>query len=405
MNVMNFKKIFLFLISTGSLNAMETTFRHQPTSFPQPRFARNNLGSFEFRVAHDSAKSSFNQQGNVVGLLDFNGTADLLKRFTDSTLPYNNSATFGKAIMSGELSTLQYNFTIIQNFGSNFFAYGAVTLSTDTLKNLLIQPVKNSCTLTSQAEIDANPEFKAYLESLQTLLSCNCSSVQNNIGPNVFTFGYTKSLNHFKRLDFIDVTAQTGICIPLMSLDKNQPVLSALPFTHNVNLGIPIMLNCAFGFYDWLNLGATGLVTLFIKNDQIIPLNTTATKNSVLISQQGLTEVHHQPFIYFNAYIEAEQLVPRLTFLFAASYEQQFSTCYKSCNQTKFSNAIINKYPTHHAWQMLNLTFSGELDLASDSNKIMPRIKCMYVFPVWGVAVFKTSELMGQLAIECAYQF
>lgn len=408
MNVMNFKKIFLFLLSASSLNAMETTFRHQPTSFPQPRFARHNLGSFEFRVAHDTANSSFNKQGNVVGLLNFNGSTDLLKRFTDRTLPYNNSSTFGKAVMSGELSTLQYNFTITQNFGSNFFAYGAVTLSTDTLKNLLIQPIKNNCILTSQAEIDANPELKAYLENLQNLLhnnSCNNAIVQNNIGPNIFTFGYTKSLTHFKRLDFIDVTAQTGFCVPLMYLDKNQPVLSALPFTHNVNLGIPIMLNCAFGFYDWLNLGTTGLVTLFIKNDQIVPLNTTTTNNAVLISEQGLTEVHHQPFIYFNAYIEAEQLIPRLTLLFAASYEQQFPTTYHSSNQTKFPNNLINKYPTHHEWQLLNLTFSGELDMATETNKIMPRIKCMYVFPVWGISVFKTSELMGQLAIECAYQF
>lgn len=386
---------------------METTFRHQPTSFPQPRFARNYLGSFELRIAQDTAKNSFDAQGNVVGLLNFNGPTDLLKRFVNTNLPYNNTETFGKAIMSANLSTLQYNFTFTQNFGSHFFAYASITASQDTLKNLLIQPITNNCNLMSQADINANLALKTYLQDLQNLLTNNCDKgiVQNNLGPNIFTIGYTTSLQHFNRLDFIDITAQTGLCLPLTSLDKNQPILSALPFTHNVNLGIPVMLNCALGFYDWLNLGATGLITFFIKNDQIIPLNTTKTTNAVLISEYALTEVAHHPFVYFNAYLEAEQLIPRLTCLVAMSYAKQFSTHYSSTNQTMFSDNLINKYPTHHAWQRLNLTFSGELDLTINNSKIMPRIKCMYVLPVWGTSVFKTSELMGQLALECTYNF
>ena len=387
---------------------MESTFRHQPTSFPQPRFSRKNLGSFELRVAHDTAKNSFDAQGNVVGLLNFNGSTNLLKRFVNTTLPYNNTETFGKAIMSAELSTLQYNFTLTQNFGSHFFAYCSITTSQDTLKNLLIQPITNNCLLISQTDIDANPTFKTYLQDLQNLLTnnnCDSGIIQNNIGPTVFTIGYTTSLTDFKHLDFIDITAQTGICLPLTPLDKNQPVLSALPFTHNVNLGIPVMVNCAFGLYDWLNLGATGLLTVFIKNDQIIPLNTTRTNNAVLICEQGLTEVAHHPFLYFNTYFEAEQLIPRLTCLFALTYAKQFATSYKTTDQTKFPNILVNQYPTHHAWELLNLVFSGELDLSQDNYRIMPRIKCMYVLPVWGASVFKTSELMGQFAIECTYSF
>ncbi len=63
----------------GSLQAMNTTFRHQPNPFPQPRFARKNLNSWELNVAHQVAKNSFNNDGNVVGLLDFNGQPTYLK--------------------------------------------------------------------------------------------------------------------------------------------------------------------------------------------------------------------------------------------------------------------------------------------------------------------------------------
>ncbi len=407
-NIMNFKLFFFLLLFSTSLQAMNTTFRHQPNSFPQPYFARHNLGSLELKIAHQVAKNSFNHDGNLVGLLDFNGPTDLLKRFVNTTLPYNNSETFGTAIISGEISTLQYNFSANQNFGSHFFAAAQTTYSIDFLKNLLIQPLRNNCQFLTQAEINAHPELKTYLQNLTKILTpdnCNTGALQNSIGPSLFTLGYTTSLQHFDYLDFIDITAQTGFCIPVIYPDQNQHTIFALPFNQNINLGIPLMINCAAGMYDWLNFGASGLVIAYLKNDQIIPLNTTATTNQVLLDQKGLVQVQHHPFIYLNAYIEAEQLIPRLTLLCGMSYAKQFATCYNSSNPTKFPNSIINAYPTHKSWEILNVTLSGEVDLASQDCKLMPRIKCMYIFPVWGISVFKTSELMGQFAFECTYDF
>lgn len=405
---MNYKLIFLFLIFSPSLQAMNTTFRHQPNSFPQPRFARKNLNSWEFNVAHQVAKESFNDDGDVVGLLDFNGPTNLLKRFVNSTLPYNDSQTFGTAIMSGEMSTLQYNFAVAQNFGSHFFATAQTTYSIDSLKNLTMQPLRNNCQLLTQTEIDAIAGLQTYLQDLTQLLTpdnCNSGIIQNSVGPSIFTFGYTTSLQHFDYVDFVDITAQTGFCVPVIQLNTTCSKLSVLPLNHNVNLGIPVMLNLAVGLYDWLNFGATGLAIAYIKNDQIIPLNTTATNNNVLFDESGLVQVQHHPFVYFNAYVEAEQILPRLTFLFGMSYAKQFATCYKTCNPSKFANSIINAYPTHKPWETFNFVFSGEIDLSMQDSIIMPNIKCMYILPVWGVSVFKTSELMGQLMIECTYNF
>ncbi len=405
---MKYKLIFLFFTFSMSLQAMNTTFRHQPNSFPEPRFATKNLNSWEFNVAHQVAKNSFNDDGNVVGLLDFNGPTNLLKRFVNTTLPYNNSDTFGTAIMSGNMSTLQYNFAVTQNFGSHFFGAIQTTYSIDSLKNLFIQPLRNKCQLLTQTEIDANQELKTYLQDLTKLLTpdnCKSGVIQNSIGPSIFTAGYTTNLQHFDYVDFVDITVQTGFCVPVIYLDQNCTTLSALPFNQNVNLGIPLMLNIAVGLYDWLNFGSTGLVIAYLKNDQIVPLNTTATTNDVLIDQNGFVQVHHKPFLYFNAYVQAEQIIPRLTLLFGMSYAKQFSTCYQSSNSSKFSNSIISHYPTHKPWEILNIAFSAELDLAHNNYRLMPRIKAMYLFPIWGISVFKTSELMGQFALECSYNF
>ena len=387
---------------------MNTTFRHQPNSFAQPRFATKNLSSWEFNVAHQVAKNSFNKNGNVVGLLNFNGPTTLLKRFTNSTLPYNDSDNFGTALMSGEMSTLQYNFAVTQNFGSHFFGAAQTTYSIDSLKNLVIQPLQNKCQLLTQAEINATAGLATYLQDLTTLLTpdnSNTGIIQNSVGPSIFTFGYTTSLQYFDYLDFMDITAQAGFCVPVIYLDTTCPTISALPPNHNVNLGLPLMINMTVGLYDWLNIGASGLVIAYIKNDQIIPFNTTATNNNVLFDQSGLVQVQHHPFIYLNAYVEAEQILPRLTFLFGISYAKQFATCYKSCDPTTLPNSIINKYPTHKPWETFNLVFSGEVDVSIQESKIMPRIKCMYILPIRGISVFKTSELMGQLAIECALAF
>lgn len=407
------KLLFLFFtclsIPKSYLRAMDTLFQSPTVFFPQPRFARHNLGSFDFSASNNTASQSYDGRGQTVALLNFNGTQSLLKRFVDSTLPYNDPQTFGQASMSAKYSSIKYDFKITQNIGSHFFVSASTFLLYSKFKNLLITPVTSNCTPLTQAEIDAITGLQNYLMQLNTMLGGGENGqdniLQDSIGPSLFMGGYTTSLKHFKTLDFLDINIQAGLFVPTIILQENPPVFSPIPFTQITNFGIPIMLNCAVGLFDWLNLGASGGFMPYINSDQIMPLNTTPTNNVVLINQQGFCTVHSQPFLYFNAYIEAEQLIPRFTCLLGVSYTKQNPTTYQSQDQIKFPDNIINNSPTQLPWEICNLTVSGELDLAHEDYKLLPRIKFIYICPIWGRSVFKTAELAGQFGLECIYNF
>lgn len=412
---MKLNKLLLFLffiwpcMHIPYLQAMDTIFQTPTVFFPQPRFARNNLGSFEFVVSDNIAKQSYDGRGQTVALLNFNGTQDLFKRFVDTTLPHNDTDTFGKASMAAKYSGIKYNFKITQNFGSHFFASISTFLLYGKLKNLVIEPVTQNCIPLTKTEIQATPGLQTYLTQLNMMLGIGENGqdniFQDSLGPSLFIAGYTTSLKHFKTLDFLDISIQTGLFVPNHILQANPTTFSPIPFTQIVNLGIPFMINCSLGLFDWLNLGATGGFMPYINSDQIIPLNTTPTNNVVLINEQGFCTIHSQPFLYFNAYIEAEQLIPRLTCFLGFSYTKQNPTTYQSQDQIKFPNNIINNFPTQLPWEICNLTVSGELDLASENYKLLPRIKLLYVCPIWGKSIFKTCVLGGQFGLECTYDF
>jgi hypothetical protein len=405
---MQFKKLLLFFITMPlSMCAMDTTFQTQTTLFPQPRFARENLNSWQLSISQNKATNSFNREGETVALLNFNGPQELLKRFVDKNLPFNDTTTFGKAILSADFSCLRYDFLVTQNFGPHFFVKGSTALRYSNLKNLEITPILNNCVLITSAQINSDPALKQYLTELAATLNNNTNGIATTaVGPSLVQIGYTTSLTNFEKLDFIDITAQTGLYIPIITLDQTcNTTLTAMPFTDIVNLGIPFMLDCAFGFYDWLNIGSCIGFMPFISSDKIIPLNTTKTNTAVLIDHAGMCKIKQDPFLYLNFYVEAEQLVPRLSILFGLSYAKQYGAHYAAQDTTMFDTTMINQYPTLHPWQILNITVSAELDMAKEHQRLWPSLKIVYVHPVWGTNIFKTNSVAGQLALECAYNF
>lgn len=409
MNVMNCSKIILLLILIPSTAlGMWTTFQSPTPCFPQPRYARNNLTSWELIFYSNKASESYNSCGQIVPLLNFAKSQDLFKNFVDSSLPYNDQQTFGKAYLPATYACSNYGFKLIQNIGSNFFLHCATKLSNENLKNITIQPIHaNGIPLTPQ-EINADPALKIYLTKLNKIIGIDdaCSTISNTfIGQSFLTLGYTKSLQDFTSIDFIDFSIQAGILIPEINLDQQNKILSVFQYNKTINFGIPILASCAVGMYDWLNIGVSGMIMPFINNDQIIPLNTTPTHNLLLVSHHGLCSVHQEPLIYFNTYLEAERLIPGLTLLAGLSYAKQHKTCFQSQDQNTFPNNLINAYPTKLPWEILDTTFSCELDLATDDAKMLPRIKFVYVMPLWGKSIFKTSTISGQIGLEIVYDF
>ena len=169
MKITKFKIIILICLIAPCLYetilfSMDTTFQN-PTNinFLLPRFARQNLSTFDFAVSDNIAIKSFDNQGNSVPLLNFAGNQELFKRFVNHSLPYNDEQTFGTAIMSGKYQGLRYDFKIYQNIGSHFFLSASTNILYAKLKNVLITPVNANNIALTQEEINAITGFSTYL--------------------------------------------------------------------------------------------------------------------------------------------------------------------------------------------------------------------------------------------------
>jgi|GEM_PF-1347899 len=399
----------LFLFTAPISIAMQNTFWGPSSRIDKPRFARKNLTTFELSGAYHNAKKSFNHSGQKVPLLAYKGPEPLLERFVDTSLSYRNADIISYAVFDAFYKGKQGNFTWMQNIHEHFCFEMTSSITNDTIKNIVILPTTPEGRYLTEQEIADQPDLVKYLEDLNQKLFPSDSSNQQNrtyIGPSCFLMGYTTSLTDFEIVDFVDISVQTGCVVPIIPIAHSWKKLSIFPHQDIVNLGIPLQLNVAVGLYDWLNIGASGLLLGYIKNDQVIPLNTTSTPNKLLVPSCGMCTVQSEPLIAMSAYIEGEYFIPRWNWFLGVSYTKQYKTTYSAYDRQKFPTKLINKYPINSPWQYAYLTVASEIDLAKDNSaQLMPRCKFTYVVPMYGSSCFATQTFAGQLGMEIVYDF
>lgn len=411
LNFMILRSLFLLILNLLSSFCwgMGTTFIKPTTIIPKVRIATPGLTSFETQFVRAAANESYNEFEQRVPLLSFHGTEDLLQRFIDQTLPYNSTQKVGQALFAADMRAHEYGFTFEKNFYNEIFFSFEGTITNTIFKNIEILPVNKRCRLLSKQEIEDSPDLKKFLTTFHNEFIPNCSSSeQKNIGPLFFTLGYAKNNQNFTRADYVDYSFKAGFFVPQFSINttnSSEQQTFKIPTYQRVNIGIPIQGNIEAGFYEWLNFGAAGIVIPFISNDTFMRLNPTPTNNILFSNDEVLTKVSHSPFIYFDCYIAAEQLIPHFSIVLGFSYAKQFKTKYVPCNLQKYPTKIINHYSLHKPWEIACITLETEVDFATARNKSYPRFKFILAQPIYGKSIFKSWVLAGQCAIEIIANF
>lgn len=388
---MNFKNLFFVsILIPGFASAMDTTFQTPSIAFAKPRFARNNLTTLEMYISHNQADSTFNSRGNIVPYLTFAGPETILNGFTTPQVSENSTQICYYTNIQGQYFSDKLNFGLTQNIGQNWFISGHTNIIWHKYRCLKQIPI-NSSHSCLYIERDWHCGFS--YDTVHT----------KTIGPTYATFGYTNSLQHFKHLDFLDVTVQTGLWIPeIFHSTYRTQIFQPLP-NKMYNIGIPIQINTTIGLYDWLNIGGCALLIPFINSTQNIPVTTSNNIcNTFFLDQKATCSIHSEPFLYVNAYLEAEQFIPHVTFMAGISYMKQGTTTI-TCLEEKFAKlpCRTNLFP----WEICNLTISLELDLAKEKSHVMPRISFTYVRPLYGINALNTSAYAGQFGIEIRWDF
>ncbi|MFA5999059.1 MAG: hypothetical protein WC747_03520 [Candidatus Babeliales bacterium] len=411
---MKLKSSFLILalfviVSSQNMYGMYTTFGAPSISFPTPQYATKDLKTVGASLSYYKSENSYDCSGQKVGLLAYQGTETLLKRIIDRSLPFNDSQSVGKALISGRLTATSGAFWYVQNIGEHFYFTFVSSLSYIKLQNLLIAPAKNNCLLLSETEIDADTELKKYLNTLNKLIydkSLGGKFYDATIGPTYFTIGYAQNFQNFTHIDFIDFSIKAGFALPETNIEPQTTALFDIATNDIGAIRLPIQASATVGLYDWLNIGATGTLMPYAPTIQRISLPTTRDNNLVFLPEKGFCAIYHRPFVYAGAYIEAEHFIPRVSLFTGVSYSKQFKTTYQSWDNDKFPNSIINAFPVHRPWEMMWLTFSAEIDCyASEDKKCLPQLKLVYILPVYGKSTFKTSVISGQANLSIMYDF
>lgn len=404
------KRAFLFFLALTSMPilTMDAWITGPSISIPKPRFATHDLSSIRLAGSINKATQSYNCQGKSVSLFALAGTEDLLNNFVDSTLSNSSTLSAGTALINGEFNEENLWGSFIQNIGNNFFITISSCLCESKLSSIRINPTDSSGNLLTKAEINALPALTSYLTKLNTKIFNDNSKkmlTSSSIGPSTLTVGYTKNYQIFDYIDFIDITFFSGIIIPTERLSKSNSLLLTMPFMNCYCPAIPLQTIVELGLYDWLNLGSSVLIMPFLSKDKKIRINTAPSHNIVLVPNTVMCSVKHKPLLCFNAYIEAEQLLPHLSFVAAFSYASQQETIFKSLEPSAVSSGTLNKFPTHLPWSIGSISFSSELDFATEEHKNRPNLKCLYVLPIFGRSAFKTSSFVGQISIEFMHEF
>lgn len=398
-----FYKVIFFLSIASTALPMKTTFFGPDLHAEKPRFNRLHLTSIEAGIAYNHASEGYNRNGEHVPLLAYRGVEPLLPQFVDDTVAITTATPLAYGLFDATYKGVGYHVSLIQNINDSFFFGLSSSLCQDKLENITITPTSIKGRHLSDQDLESNPKLTPYLHELRQQVGSR--QERSYVGPSYLSIGYTKSMTDFERLDFIDITVQTGFIIPIFKLDEPEQATMIFPRQDIVNVGIPLQLSVAFGVYDWLNIGATGSLVGYIKSDQIVPLNTADAPNKLIIPQSGLCSVYHEPRISLSAYIEGEYFVPNWTWFVGVSYTKQHPTRYEAYDQKKFPTTTIQNYPTQHEWEQAYLTLASEFDLSSHESMVLPRCKFIYSKPVYGRTCFDSRLLAGQIGLEISYDF
>lgn len=386
---------------------MATTFT-LPMSIYKTRYATPELTTVLWQLSQTHATEAKDCNGNTVPLLAFNGQEDLLNRFINPTLSDNDTSSVGQAVFSGKLTGNINLFHTEINLKKGFFLGNKIAFSQYVLKNIGVHPTSETGRWLTTEEINEDKALANYLPVFYHKVLQNGQPFQDYF-CNVlcFTAGWAKNWQEFVHADFINISLQAGIQIPPFSVNTccNNDIFK-IPMYQYYNLGIPLEADIEVGLLNWLNIGFEGLATFFISNTKQIPLNSTATQNTILTSSCAATKIHHEPFVYAHTYLEADEFFPKTLLLCGFTYAKQFKTTYQSINQEKYPCDIVNQYSLHKPWVRATFNVEFQIDCTSiEPSTCSPRLKFLYIQPIYEQATYKTRLLGGEFAIDISGNF
>jgi|GEM_PF-1073752 len=388
-----------------------------PYSVIEPILDRDELYSAELFLATGVGTKGENSQRQTVPTFDIFGISDA-KHMVDGishassnnqldylliqlqALPDTNDR-FSKLSISGKVFPSQYDLFFTKVFNHGIFIQAHIPVR--SCEVMSIETTDLSPTAKNIFPNKDNYEWYSFLRQFDEIMkrySISLKSFDKTVlGNPTILFGITHSYVHTTFLDFIDVTAGTGITFNATSRSGLKQVLAA-PFFDRSFTGIPLQVRAAIGAYDWLTLGIYGEATLFFDGHQKRHVTTSDKQQGMIHLAVTDVKVKKGPNVHVCGYIKADHVVRGLSLLFGYSYVFSAKETVHAVNKTLFPYDAINKNKQLKSWDMHTLHYIFAYDFSLQHSWYGPRVSIGYNQIVSGKRIIKSNMLSGEFGIE-----
>jgi len=386
--------------------------------FGEPRFEEPWLSTFDISLGGGLAKSSRNSKSSTTDLLNLYGPHNLkmLGAGIPNKDPNNpldiilmdlamlpSGGSFGYVSYDGRFRVLESNIQFTQNFTHGFFVQAQLPIRSMELYNICrcdVSPNPPACPNKN------SPEWQAFLTNFNAILKRYCLTVdcpkKNGIGDAAFLVGWTCNHEETEVLDFIDLTFKTGFLAPTGG-ERNINNPFDIANGYDGHWGFPLVLDTAFGLYEWLNLGIHLDTLMFLDTKKMVAMKTDIAQNGFIKLARDTATIDRGTLWNIGAYLKADHIARGFSFLVGYSYAQQDRTKLSPCNTTIFDYTVVNTDTMLDGFKTHVVHLAAEYDFTKEDSKWGPRIGLFYDIQAGGKRVFKTDMVGGQFGLDISW--
>lgn len=433
--------LFGLLSATFAITAIDNPHYWRATNFlPQfyePRIARNWLTSVDVFAGFGKTHHSRDSLGHTVPLLELYGPEQIntlaiglpyLDFCNPVDLTLENLAllgcpcNFGQLIYSGHFRITEANFCFSQNLVCGFFLQAHFPYRDMEIRDITVcappppidescqfnQCYPNTCTTNNIFWQSFINQYPAFLErfGLVVVDPCtqNCGTRTKGIGDTTLLLGWTYNYEETDSLDYVDFSLRTGILIPT-GKKRNPDIIFELPNGYNGHIGVPVSMDFALGYFEWLTIGTHIGGMMFVRKTECDRIHTSPSQNGFI--KLFTTEVsEHEGTIWeLSGYLKADHVVGGLSFLAGYTFAAQQRNELKPYDKTYFCSQTINEDSTLLGWKMHTVNLYLEYDFTKENRALGPRLGFFYNIQVGGKRIFKTNMEGGFVGFDFAVCF
>ena len=377
------------------LSAVLTVSQYKPDSFFQtPYFNENDYTNISAIFSGGFASQAYNQQSQKVPYLQQFGTENLLKKFVDQTLPYNDLTSFGQGLLDGNFHVREMILSCYKNMNQGFFIESAVVIQDLFINSITVQYAPSNLPLTD--------DQITYLQDLQQKLPISLG--QSGMFTATVYAGYSKSFVDFTHIDFIDLTIKTGFMAPQAMTNNNNCFLQ-MPFYGNMNFGYPVIATASLGVLDWITVGCNGSIVPWQTTTKTIPLHNLTSNNTLLGMQPGLAKIARRPLFVASLYFQADHFHQGASAIIGYSYTKNFAYKINPLNSINFPDQLVNESPLTDSWSFGSLYLQFDIDFATHCKPNSPVVTIFCNIPIAGRICSKTTIFGSGCNLQISYKF